>query len=105
MFGNTSLASSFASFHVPQKIFGRPLCKTIRPVLPDRCPVLSCLSVLSVMLMYCGQTVGMIKMKLGMRVDLGPGHIVLDGDPAGPPQRGGRASPSVFGQYILWLNG
>jgi len=27
-------------------------------------------------------------MKLGMEVGLGPGHIVLDGDPALPPQRG-----------------
>jgi len=36
------------------------------------------------MLVYCGQTVGWIKMKLGMAVDLGPGHIVLDGDPAHP---------------------
>ena len=26
-------------------------------------------------------------MPLGMEVDLGPGHIVLDGDPA-PPERG-----------------
>jgi len=32
--------------------------------------------------MYCGQRVGRIKMKLGMQVGLGPGHIVLDGDPA-----------------------
>jgi len=48
------------------------------------CPV-SCLSVTVV---YCGQTVGWIKMKLGMRVGLGPGHIVLDGDPAPPLQRG-----------------
>jgi len=27
-------------------------------------------------------------MKLGMQVGLGPGHIVLDGDPAAPPPRG-----------------
>jgi len=31
--------------------------------------------------------VGWIKMKLGMVVGLGPGHIVLDGDPA-LPKRG-----------------
>jgi len=40
------------------------------------------------MLVYCGQSVGWIKMKLGMRVGLGPGHIVLDGDPAPLPHRG-----------------
>ena len=27
-------------------------------------------------------------MKLGMQVGLGPGHIVLGGDPAPPPQKG-----------------
>ena len=31
---------------------------------------------------YCGQTVGWTKMALGMEVGLGPGVIVLDGDPA-----------------------
>ena len=36
---------------------------------------------------YCGQTAARIKMKLGMQVSLGLGHIVLDGDPAPPPQR------------------
>jgi len=38
--------------------------------------------------MHCGQMVGWIKMKLHMQVGLGPGHIVLDGDPAPLPQRG-----------------
>ena len=45
------------------------------------------LSVLSVTLVYCGQTVGWIRMKLGMQVSLGPDHIVLDGDPA-PSKKG-----------------
>ena len=54
------------------------------------CPVC-----LSVTLMYCGQTVGWIKMKLGVEVGLSPGHIVLDGDPAPLPllQRGTAPSP------------
>jgi len=53
----------------------------------DRC--LSCLPVLSVTLVYCGQMVGWIKMKLCMQVGLRPGHIVLDGDPAPSlPKRG-----------------
>ena len=30
----------------------------------------------------CGQTAGWMKTPLGMDVDLGPGHIVLDGVPA-----------------------
>ena len=40
------------------------------------------------MTVYCGQTVGRIKMKLSMQVGLGPGHTELDGDPAPLPQRG-----------------
>ena len=44
----------------------------------------------------CGQTVGRIKTKLGMQVGLGPGHIVLDGDPAPLP---------IFGPYLLRPNG
>ena len=34
---------------------------------------------------YCGQTVVWMKMKLGTQVGLGPGDIVLDGDPAPLP--------------------
>ena len=34
-------------------------------------------------------------MKLGAQVGLGPGHIVLDGDPASLPQRG-RSPPPQF---------
>ena len=33
----------------------------------------------------CGPTAGWIKMPLGMKVHLGPGDIVLDGDPAPIP--------------------
>jgi len=54
-------------------------------MLSGRYPVLSVS--LHVTLEYCGQTVGRIKMKLGMLVGLSPGHIVLDGDPAPPPNR------------------
>jgi len=38
-------------------------------------------------------------MKLGMHVGLGPGHIVLDGDPAPLSQRG-TASPLQFSAHI-----
>ena len=62
-----------------------------------------CLSVLSVMLVYCGQTVGWIKMKPSMQAGLGLGHIVLDGDPVPPPPK--RHSPLIFSQYLLWPNG
>jgi len=55
------------------------------------------------MLVHCGQTVGWTKMILGMQVALGPGHIVLDGDPAPPPPKG--HSPPIFGPYLLRPNG
>jgi len=61
------------------------------------------LSCLSGMLVYFGQTVGWIKSffktTLGMQVVLGPGHIVLDGDPAPLLQKG--AVPPIFGPYLL----
>ena len=54
------------------------------------------------------QMAGWIKMALGVEVGLGPGHIVLDGDRAPPPQlpvpqKGGRAP--IFGPFLLWPNG
>ena len=49
---------------------------------------------------YCGLMAGWIKMKLGMEVGLGSRHIVLDGDPAVPPQKG-HNSP-IFGPCLLW---
>jgi len=36
-------------------------------------------------------------MALGTGVGLGPGHIVLDGDPAHPPKKG--AQPPIFGHF------
>jgi len=35
-------------------------------------------------------------MKLGMQVGLGPGHIVLDRDPAPPSQNGAEPTPAIF---------
>jgi len=49
--------------------FWATVCKTVRSMLSDcclSCPV--CLFCLSVTLVYCGQTVGWIKMKLGVQV-------------------------------------
>jgi len=59
------------------------VCKTVRPIISDRCPV--CPVCLSGTLLYCGQTVSRIKMKLVTQVGVGPGHNVLDGDPAPLP--------------------
>jgi len=42
-------------------------------------------------------------MAAGVEVDLGPGHIVLDGDPALLPKKG--ADPPIFCPCLLWPNG
>jgi len=68
-------------------------------MLSDRC-LFVCSVRLSVTLAYCGQTVGWIKMPLGLEVGLGPGHNVLDGDPASSTERGTAAS-----KYNLGLMG
>ena len=47
---------------------------------------------------------GWIQMALGTEVGLGPGHIVLDGDPA-LPAKGHSLLPPIFGPCLLWPNG
>jgi len=42
---------------------------------------------------------GWMKTPLGTEVDLGPGHIVLDGVPA--PTKGAQ-QPPIFGPCLLW---
>jgi len=48
---------------------------------------------------------GWIKMALAMEVGLGLVHIVLDGDRAPHPKKGGRAPLPIFGPSLLWPNG
>jgi len=67
-------------------------------MLSDRCLSRSvCPLSLSVTFVYCRQTAGWIKMPLGMEVGLGPGDIVLDGDPAlpPPPQKNGTCEEAL----------
>jgi len=73
-------------------------CVSVRPVCPV-CPVLF------LTLMYCDQTVGRIKTKLGKQVGLGPGHIVLDGDPGPPPQRETNPNFPPISVVAKWLHG
>jgi len=54
----------------------------------------------------CGQMAGWIKMALGREVGLSPSDIVLDGDPAPPPQK--EAEPTNFRPISVvakWLDG
>jgi len=80
--------------------------KTVRPMLSTSvCPVCLCvLSVLSVTLVYCGQTVGLIKMKFGIQV--GFSHTVFDRDRAPAPSKGHSPQFSAYvrcGQMAVWI--
>ena len=52
---------------------------------------------------YCGQTARWLKMPLGTKVDLSPGHIALDGEwtQLPPPCERGTASPSFRTMSIV----
>jgi len=57
---------------------------------------------------YCSQTAAWIKMPLGTEVGVGQDNIVLDGDPAPPPQKGAepprKFSAHVYcGQMAGWI--
>ena len=70
----------------PAVLIGRPFVKRFALC----CRSVVCLFCLSVTLVYCGQTVGRIKMKLSMQVGLGPGHM---GPSSHSPKRGRAPSP------------
>ena len=56
---------------------------------------------------YCGQTAGWIRIPLGTEVSLGPGDIVLHGDPA-PPRKAAQQPPTfrsmTRGQTVAHLS-
>ena len=54
---------------------------------------------------YCGQTAGWIKMKLGTQVGLGAGHTVLDGDPAPLPKGAHPRNIWPISVAAKWLHG
>jgi len=106
MFGRATIRLGIGP-HSSLCCFGRPFVKRFTFLLSDSCrSVLSvCLSVAT--LVYCGQTVGWIKMEFGMRVGLGSGHIVLDGEPVSPPLKGYSPQFSAHiccGQMSGWIN-
>jgi len=67
-----------ADLFVENRYFRATICYAIRPL--SAVGLLSQSSVLSVTLVYCGLTVGWIKMALGTEIGLGIGHIVIDRD-------------------------
>jgi len=74
------------------EFIGRPLVKWF--ALYYWTVVLSCLSLCNVGVLWPN---GWIKIKLGVEVGLGPGHIVFAWDPK-------VAQPPIFGPYLLWPN-
>jgi len=87
-------SSRLGTIDVGQKLGGGS-----KTVVPSVC-LSACLCCLSVTLVYCGQTVGRINMKLGMRVGLDPGHrpIVLDGTQLPSPK--GKSLPPQFSAHV-----
>ena len=75
------------------------VCKTVRSMLPDRC--MSCLSVLSATLAYCGHTLGWIKLKLNAGRPRPRLHCVR-WRPSSPFQKGHK--PPIFSPCLLWPN-
>jgi len=49
----------------------------------------------------CVQAAEWIKMRLAMEVGLGPGDIVLDGEPTPLPKRGRAQQPQCWPMYIV----
>jgi len=94
-----------------------PVCLSVSPacdvgVLSPNAPMINILvtyGALQVFILYCiilyCQTVGRIKMKLGMQVGLGAGHTVLNGDPAHPnKEHSPQFSAHVhYGQTAGWI--
>ena len=78
--------------------FWATVCITVRHTLSNRCPV--CPVCLSVTLVYCGQTVGRIKMKLCMQA---PTSLCYMGSWDQLPRK--VHSPPIFGPCLLWPNG
>ena len=75
-------------------------------MLSDRCMSVLSVCPVSVTLVHCGKMIGRIKVKLGVQVGLGSAHVVLDGDPALPPQKRGKA-PNFWPISVVpkWLHG
>jgi len=53
-------------------------------------------------MVYCGQTVGRIKMKLGMQIGLSPGQTALAGIQLPAPHKRGTAAPTleIYGRML-----
>ena len=87
--------------HPPAGLYGgrprpRRLCVTWGPSSPEKKATAPAQFLAHV---YCDQTAGWMKTPLGTEVDVGPGHIVLDGVPA--LRERGTAAPSFRPMSIV----
>jgi len=89
--------------------FWAPVCKMICPMLSDRCPVCCDVGILWPIVRWQSRNFRpMCTVAKRVKVGLGPGHIVLDGDPA--PPKGYSAQTSLqfsarvcCGQTAGWI--
>jgi len=66
--------------------FWATVCKMVCPLLSDRCPVCLSCTICNVVVLWPNG--GTHEDETWHAVSLGPGHIVLDGDPGLPPRKG-----------------
>jgi len=79
--------------------FWATVCKTVRPMLSDGCPVFPVLFVCNVGVLWPNGWMHRDEI-WQVLVGLRPGHIVLNGDPAPPP-----SGTPPFSAHVLWPNG
>jgi len=82
-------ATWYGSRHWPRR-----LCVGWGPSSPPQKGELSCRKFSAHV--RCGQTAGWVKMPIGMQAGLSQSDIVLDGDPAPPSHKRGRARPQFL---------
>jgi len=82
------------SLHITFKWWRQALIRRGPSLHPSKCSAQSSAYV------CCGQTAGWIKIPTGMEVCLGPGDILLDGDPPSPALKGAQ-EPPLFGPSIV----
>ena len=81
--------------------FWATVCKKVRPIISDRCPVLSCLSVCDLGVLWPNGWMDQDATWYGGRPRPRP-HCVRWG-PSSPKR--GTAPPPIFGPCLLWPNG
>ena len=80
------------------------VCKTVRPMPSDRC-LSGCLPVCNICVLWPNGWMDQDETWHAGYLGLGPGHTVLDRDPAPLPRKGHSPLFQIFGPYLFWPNG